>query len=138
MQPIACLKELAMKLRLFGNSLRLRLTPAEVAQLADRGLVSGETRFGAASRLCYCLRASPSATSLTASFDSINITVDIPTAAAGQWARGDEVGLSAIQQAGDGASLRIVIEKDFDCIDAEKNEPGIEFYPNPSGPKVST
>ena len=46
-----------MKLRLFGNSLRLRLTPAEVAQLADRGLVSGETRFGAASRLCDGLPA---------------------------------------------------------------------------------
>jgi hypothetical protein len=127
-----------MKLRLFENSLRLRLTPAEVAQLIEHGLVSGETQFSAASRLRYCLRASASATSIVASFDSISITVDIPAAAASAWARGQEVGLSAIQPAAGGVMLRILIEKDFDCIDAAKSEPGIEFYPNPRSPKVST
>jgi hypothetical protein len=127
-----------MKLRLFENSLRFRLTPAEVAALVDRGQVSGETRFSAESGICYCLRASTSATRIVASFDSTKITVDIPAVAAGEWARGEEVGLSGEQSAGNGSVLRISIEKDFECIEAAKNEAGIEFYPNPRSPKALT
>jgi hypothetical protein len=127
-----------MKLRLFENSLRFRLTPAEVAQLASRGFVAGETRFGPKTRLSYCLRATPSVTSITASFDLSNITVNIPPATVAEWARGQQVGLSATQQAGLGTVLKISIEKDFECLDAAKSEPGIEFFPNPHSPKVST
>ncbi|HEY1923165.1 MAG TPA: hypothetical protein VGG44_10485 [Tepidisphaeraceae bacterium] len=134
-----------MKLRLFDNSLRLRLTPAEVAQLADRGLVTGETSFSATSSLSYRLRTSSTATSILASFDSSTVTVDIPAALAGQWTRTAEVGISATQETGQetgretgqAARLKILIEKDFDCIDSSKNEPGVNFYPNPRHPKTS-
>ncbi len=126
-----------MKLRLFDNSLRLRLTPAEVTQLADRGLVSGATSFSTTSSLHYHLRANSSAANMVASFDSTTVTVDIPTALATAWTRGPDVGLSATQETGRGDKLKILIEKDFDCIDSSKNEPGIKFYPNPRHPKTS-
>jgi hypothetical protein len=126
-----------MKLRLFDSSLRLRLTPAEVTQLADCGLVSGETSFSAASSLHYRLRTNSSATSVVASFDSTTVTVDIPIALASAWTKGSEVGLSVTQEIGHSGKLKILIEKDFDCIDSSKNEPGIEFYPNPRYPKTS-
>jgi hypothetical protein len=126
-----------MKLRLFNNSLRLRLTPAEVTQLAERGLVSGETSFSAASNLRYHLRASSSATCMVASFDASTVTLDIPTALAASWTKSSEIGLSATQETGNGGKLKILIEKDFDCIDSSKNEPGIQFYPNPRHPKTS-
>lgn len=126
-----------MKLRLFDNSLRLRLTPAEVAQLADRGGVAGETSFSDTIVLRYHLRTSPSAKSVTASFDSTTVAVEIPIALAGEWIRGPEVGLSATQESAPGVILKILIEKDFDCIDSSKNEPGLKFYPNPRHPKTS-
>jgi hypothetical protein len=120
-----------MKLRLFENSLRLRLTPAEVAQFADHKQLTGETVFGPTSRLRYSLRASPTATAIVVSYDSSNITVDVPLTDAAKWARGGDVSLSTEQKTTPGDILKISVEKDFECLDLSRNEPGVEFYPNP-------
>jgi Family of unknown function (DUF7009) len=120
-----------MKLRLYENSLRFRLTPAEVAELAEGGQVISQASFGVKGKLRYGLRCDPSAAGITASFESENITVVVPAAMARRWAGSDEVRLFAEQSTDAGASLRILIEKDFECVDASKSEPGLELYPNP-------
>ena len=42
-----------MKLRIKGDSLRLRLTQGEVRELAQRGVVSDQVRFGPGAHLTY-------------------------------------------------------------------------------------
>jgi len=48
-----------MKLRIQGNSLRLRLTQKEVAQVRNRGLVESHIEFAPGHSLSYLLEGSP-------------------------------------------------------------------------------
>ncbi len=102
-----------MNLRLAGNSLRFRMTTADVDQLADGKSVNGVTRFTPDSDLKYRVQPSDAVSVITASLESENIVVRVPEALAIKWARGDGVSLSATQTLGDGELLKILIEKDF-------------------------
>ncbi len=62
-----------MKLRIKGNSLRLRLQQAEIAALREGKAVEETVRFSPASRLVYALERGGDA--LAASFDGARITV---------------------------------------------------------------
>ena len=66
-----------MKLRIQGNSLRLRLTRTEVTQLHDSGHVESSIQFAPGRSLTYALEGSPHATSVTASFDGRSILVTV-------------------------------------------------------------
>lgn len=120
-----------MKLRLLGNSLRLRLRRGEVRQLAESGWVEERTVFGTAP-LVYALLADD-VTAVAASFDDRRLTVRVPRALASAWAAGDQVGIEASQPAGGEEVLRILIEKDFECIDAPPGESQDDAFPNPRG-----
>jgi hypothetical protein len=105
-----------MKLRLQGNSLRLRLSEAEVNQFAETGLVeeiillsSDETKL-----LRYVLRQT-TGTASTVDFAANTITVNIPQAIAEKWVNTDLTGFDDLIQTGPDKQLRIVIEKDLDC-----------------------
>jgi hypothetical protein len=115
---------LKMKLRLHGNSLRLRLTPSEVARLRDRGTVEESASFRSGS-LAYRIQSRAGIEPLHADFSGGAITVLIPTETARAWTAGDEVGLYAQ----DGA-LGIAIEKDFRCLTRAEEEPDV--YPHPA------
>lgn len=123
-----------MKLRIQGNSLRLRLRRSEVRQLADGGRVEERTAFGpaAAAALVYALLADD-VTHVTASFEEGRLDVRVPHAVAAAWAGGDQIGIEASQPAGGGELLRILIEKDFECIDAPPGESQDDAFPNPRG-----
>ena len=123
-----------MKLRVRGNSVRLRLSPSEVARLIERGAVAESTNFGGGSRLGYELRVSSDVAEPRATFETAQLLVTLPAAAATHWATSDEVGISAQQPTGDGATLRLLIEKDFECLDraaGDEEEPE-EAYPHPA------
>lgn len=119
-----------MKLRLFNHSLRLRLTPEEVQELSRHGRVGGRTPFAAGVALTYTLNTSPGVKEISAALSESAIHVIVPAQMAARWAESSEVGLSATQWAGD-QKLTILIEKDFECLDAARNEPGLHLYPNP-------
>jgi hypothetical protein len=113
-----------MKLRLHAGSLRLRLSQSEVARLGELGKVEDSIEFSPGSELRYAIQAgSPSA--VTATFDGANIRVIVPTAIAKQWVKSDETGIEA--STGD---LKILIEKDFQCLHREP-EAGEDSFPNP-------
>jgi hypothetical protein len=120
-----------MKLRLFGDSLRLRLTPENVEQLIQTGTVRESTCFASGAELVYCLCVSAEVKEIGAMFDPGGICVRMPGALAARWAKTPEVGISEVQKFGGGRSLKILIEKDFQCLDTTKDEPGIALYPNP-------
>ena len=120
-----------MKLRIKGNSIRLRLLRSEVERLAVEGRISDEIRFGGHS-LQYTLAASSEADSTHATFENNQISVIVPENRATQWATGDEVGIESEQPIGDGETLSILIEKDFVCIGRPDDPDREDAFPTPS------
>jgi hypothetical protein len=115
-----------MKLRIQGNSLRLRLTRTEVAQLHDSGHVESSIDFAPGRGLTYALESSPHAKSVTASFDGRSIVVAVPTPLITEWAEGEQVSIEGPPQAG----VQLLIEKDFQCLHRPAHQDP-EAYPNP-------
>lgn len=115
-----------MKLRIQGNSLRLRLTQTEVARLHASGHVESCIEFAPGRVLTYALEGSPQARSVTASYDGSAILVRLPAPLMKDWAEGDQVSIAGASQ----ASLQLLIEKDFKCLHKpDQQDP--DAYPHP-------
>ncbi|MEO8042624.1 MAG: hypothetical protein ABI646_08450 [Acidobacteriota bacterium] len=121
-----------MKLRIKGNSIRLRLLRSEVEQFAMAGQISEEIEFGGTRYLRYSLVTSPAAESIAARFRGSEISVVVPTAVAQKWASNDQVGLESEQAIGSGETLKILVEKDFVCIDHPDDPDREDAFPNPA------
>ncbi|MDP9172832.1 MAG: hypothetical protein M3O30_03075 [Planctomycetota bacterium] len=120
-----------MKIRLYQDSLRLRLSPDEVRQLDQTGNLHQTTHFGVGVELTCKLQMTAAAKEIHATLHNNTIVIDLPRTLADNWAKGDQVGLTISQPAGDGRWLKILIEKDFECLHPQANEPNASFYPNP-------
>lgn len=120
-----------MKLRLRGQSLRLRLTRSEVAELADAGCVDETIQIGpnADASLVYRLQLSANHAQMTAVFQGRQITVLLPADAGRRWSLDDTVGLYREEPWG----LRLVVEKDFKCLEARPHEDGSDAFERPGG-----
>ncbi|TGE21346.1 hypothetical protein E5K00_13735 [Hymenobacter aquaticus] len=105
-----------MKLRIEDNSLRLRLSEAEVRQFAETGRVAATVALGptAADRLTYALERAESA-EFRISHGAGAITVKVPAALARHWTSSDQNGLSATLLVAPDQPLKILVEKDLDC-----------------------
>src|ERR1700722_7044107 len=105
-----------MKLRIKGNSIRLRLGQSEVQRLAINGIIQESTIFGPSAdhHLVYALCASLEEWGVSASFAGRRLVISVPGSEIHKWATTDQVGISALQQTGDENELRILIEKDFE------------------------
>ena len=115
-----------MKLRIQGNSLRLRLTQKEVAELHDRSLVESSIEFAPLRTLVYLLEGSSQAKAVTANFDGQSIRVMVPMRVMTEWIESDQVSIESLSQAG----MRLLIEKDFQCLH-QSDEQDPDAYPNP-------
>ena len=109
-----------MKLRIRGNSLRLRLTRTEVAELVRAGRVENRTQLGQDPALAFVLRLQLSAFRLVpgVEFDGTRLTVSLPEVQAKSWARENKVGIYGEEPWG----LKLSVEKDFQCLDERPNE----------------
>ncbi|MBJ6144996.1 hypothetical protein [Hymenobacter sp. BT559] len=109
-----------MKLRLEENSLRLRVSEAEVQEFAHSGRVAYTIVFGpgADQTLHYSLEKLPA----TASAEAVQVryaagalAVEVPAALAQEWTNTEKNGFSAQIVVAEGRELRILVEKDLDC-----------------------
>jgi len=117
-----------MKLRLKGNTIRLRLSKTEVDLLAAEGNVKEETLIGNTA-LVYQLKKDDTAV-LQALLDNHQLTVSIPHEFANDWPHNAIVGIDNKGVNGSVPPLYILIEKDFKCIDnTEENQ--ADNYDNP-------
>jgi hypothetical protein len=116
-----------MKLRFRKNSLRLRLNQREVADLAAGTGVKEEILFPGNGRMQYVLEPSSDG-SCEASFQEGTIRVSAPQKQLRDWAVGDAIGIYFDLPA-DGASLRVAIEKDLECVDASPDERDPDAFP---------
>jgi hypothetical protein len=122
-----------MKLRIKGNSIRLRLGQSEVRRLTMQGTVEESVVFGPSNkeRLSYVLCASSESPVVSARMSDGRIVIRVPSTMIHQWASTAQVSLHALQCNGDDDALSILIEKDFECIDAPSGESQEDAFPNP-------
>jgi hypothetical protein len=122
-----------MKLRIKGNSIRLRLGQSEVRRLAIEGEVEESTAFGPSGkeRLVYALCASPHESGVSASLAAGRIAIRVPADVIHQWVASNQVSIHGLQGTGGAGELRILIEKDFECIDAPPDESQEDAFPHP-------
>jgi hypothetical protein len=122
-----------MKLRIRGNSIRLRLGRSEARRLADEGIVEESTVFGPsrAERFTYAIVATSEPSVVSASFADGRIEIRVPSEMVHQWTSTDQVGMDAHQSTADEDGLRILIEKDFECVDAPNGQSREDAFPNP-------
>ena len=119
-----------MKLRIKGDSLRLRLTQAEMRSLAERGEVEDRVSFPGGAALKYRLRVSDKDDYISATYESNLIDVLIPKPLAERWWGTDLVTLSASQPLTAG-ELRLVLEKDWACLAPRAGEDESDQFPHP-------
>ena len=115
-----------MKLRIKGNSIRLRLSKSEVETLAWDGIVKEEISIGDTSFI-YQLTKNES-NDLKAHFQNNTLTIQIPEEFANKWPVNNIVGID--NKDIDSSSLHILVEKDFKCID-NTDEDQTDNYENP-------
>ncbi|MGB4844235.1 MAG: hypothetical protein WBP16_07210 [Ferruginibacter sp.] len=118
-----------MKLRIKGNSLRIRLTKTEVSKLADTGYLQEQTVFPN-NTFTYALQGDESTTVLFATLGSNKITMHIPASFIENWPENDIVGINATMPFFEDGSLYLLVEKDFVCLD-ETTEDQSDNYDNP-------
>jgi hypothetical protein len=106
-----------MKLRIQGNSLRLRLSEEEGKQFAQTGRLEAAAAFGPgeSQTLHYVLVRREAIAGITADFTGHVITVYLPESAAAAWINNDEASLSGVVDNGTAQGLKILVEKDMDC-----------------------
>src|SRR5580658_7685054 len=108
-----------MKLRIHGNSLRLRLSQSEVSQFSKTGFVEDSVQFGPGANFAYTLESSSSIPAAQASFQNGWLKIQVPAAVGMEWFTTDLVGIAADQPLESGKHLSILIEKDFQCLHGE-------------------
>ena len=122
-----------MKLRIRGNTLRLRLSRSEVDLVGQGREVEESTSFPGGGKLQYVLRQSPSKTSVVKTNEGdrscINVIVDQNKAK--EWAKSEEVGLFGAEPLLLG-TLELLIEKDFACLNPREGSEDSDSYPNPA------
>ncbi|MCP5089716.1 MAG: hypothetical protein GY949_02205 [Gammaproteobacteria bacterium] len=121
-----------MKLRIRGDTVRLRLKRGEVDRIAAGMGISEETHFPG-SLLTYSLDVSED-NEFSASFDNGSLVVTVPKSKVLVWADTDEVSLCAEQRFSATGLLSLLIEKDFNCLDPghhRDNEDDEDTFPHP-------
>ncbi len=119
-----------MKIRIKGNSIRLRFTKTEVANFAQLGYLEEATEF-VNNKLVYAISKSDSIKELSAKMEGNKITLEAPTEIANTWTETEQVGFQNIMNLGNEKSLFLLVEKDFVCID-NTFEDQSDNYPNPN------
>ncbi len=122
-----------MKLRIRGDSIRLRLKRGEVERLAAGDKLVEETQFPESS-FSYSLELSDN-DDMLANFDNGDISISMPRKIVPEWADTDLVSLYSEQKLPDDRTLVILVEKDFSCLEPGHHrdcEDDADTYPHPS------
>jgi hypothetical protein len=125
-----------VKLRLQFNSIRFRLKRSEVEQFAQTGRLEEKIFLGTGGDevFHYVLEVSGTVSTTRAVLKPRAVIVQVPPEAVTRWASSDQIGIDGEQPVAHQANLRILIEKDFACIDGTDEE-NADTFPNPLAEK---
>src|SRR4029453_15203731 len=119
-----------MKLRIRGDSIRIRVSQGELSEFAERGQVRDTVHFGGGVGLTYALESDSSAREPRAAFGDGTIPVLLPAAVVQRWAGSNQVSIEGRQAIDGPEPLRILIEKDFACLQPRPHEDDSDMFPN--------
>jgi hypothetical protein len=119
-----------MKIRIKGNSIRIRLTKTEVENFGKFGVLEDATEFGN-TILKYAIESKSTIDQLQASFENNRIAVWIPENIKQEWVSTERIGFENKFNIGNDKQLFLLIEKDFVCLD-NTFEDQSDNYPNPN------
>jgi hypothetical protein len=121
-----------MKLRIKGNSLRLRVTRSELTKLIDTGHIEETIHFSSSedSHLTYALEHEVNLTGATLRYQPPKVVVVLPKSEATAWAQSNLVGIYATVDLGPVGVLDLTVEKDFACLDLSDAD-NLDTFPNP-------
>ena len=119
-----------MKLRIKGNSLRLRLTRSEVEKFCSSGYLEDRISFGTG-ELLYSLTSSDKVKEISAGFSGSMISVIMPLALINGWQSNEIVGFDSYMTISGKEKLYILIEKDFQCLESTEEDQS-DNYENPN------
>ena len=125
-----------MKLRIRSNSIRVRLDRKDLAELIEHGRVLDVVRFGPGSNhtFTYAVLVGIAPTAHPrADFSAGLLVVTIDRSDAEVWSGGNQVGFDH-EQAVEGGIVRVILEKDFACLDRPAGDAAEDAwaFPNPS------
>lgn len=113
-----------MKIRINGNSIRLRLAQAEISKLVKHGEVSSDCKIGN-NHFTYKI-VSKNVPTMSANFEHQTITIYIPQDLINHWDIDDRIGFDHSTD-----ELYILVEKDFQCLKPRPYEDETDLFPNP-------
>jgi hypothetical protein len=121
-----------MKIRLQGNSIRYRLREPEVERFKKYGSITETIQLGETpgDQLRFAL-AKSSNIHITIEHLDRTTTIHVPQLLCDEWTDSDLVGFDAHIQIRNGNMLKVLVEKDFKCIDGS-DEDNVGAYPNPA------
>jgi hypothetical protein len=121
-----------MKLRIMGNSLRLRVSRSELHRLVSGNRIGETIRFAPEpeATLTYVLESAAGIPTAIARYSRQRITVVIDQDDLRTWNETTQVGIYASLDIGSGGRLELIVEKDFACLD-ENDEQNEDAFANP-------
>ena len=121
-----------MKIRIKGNTLRLRLSQSDLSIFAEKGIYSESISFGPDEDniLTYSVISSDRS-DIGAFFHNNLIEIYIPHNTANTWTSSEEVSVSHSVAISDNKTLDILVEKDFQCLHKRPGEDEKDNFPNP-------
>lgn len=118
-----------MKIRIKGDSVRIRLSKSEVDYFGKEGYYSDKTRFPIG-EFEYGIISRHDISQMQAEFNSKGIFLLVPQHWAEEWVATQRVGFDSKVALPDGGELYLLIEKDFQCLDNTMEDQS-DMYPNP-------
>lgn len=122
-----------MKLRICGDSIRLRLKISEVERIAASESVV-ERMHLPDSMLTYSLEVSEDG-GFAVTLNDRSLVITLPKADVEKWARTDEISLLSELPLANAGSLSLLVEKDFTCLEPGHHRDCIDdedTFPHPS------
>jgi hypothetical protein len=119
-----------MKLRIKNDSVRFRVPPSEVRFLIHEGRLTSQVGFPSR-QLLYSLVLDDQIDEVSIDLVGDEIIARLPKEQAVRWATTDLVGLGQDLDVNTSASLTLLVEKDFACLD-KSDEENLDTYPNPN------
>jgi hypothetical protein len=122
-----------MKLRIKGNSLRVRVSRSEIVRFLAGDALEETVQFTpeARAKFTYALQQDRLLGRPTVQYVENRVAILIPADHANAWGTTDQVGIAEDISLGNLGSLALLIEKDFACLD-RSDEDNQDTFPNPN------
>lgn len=121
-----------MKIRIHLNTIRLRLSQSEVNQLAKGTEIKEVLNLPAPyPSFIYSVKPMNKDNDLTISFETQHLSISLSESEIKTWANTEQVGISKNLPLPGEAMLKVLIEKDFQCLHKRQGEDETDNFPNP-------